>query len=328
MKILLTRLDRVGDLVLSTPAIASVRRSWPQAHVTLACSRYNAVVVARNPDVDALAILEPSADPRRFGADLAGDLDLAIALAPRTLDFRVVGASRARRRIGYTYVRRYATRLFARRSLTDLVISEADPDLAERGRRYPVRHEVDQILGLVRRAGGETVAHELVLPIDDRDRAAVAQVPFGAIAVQLAPRWLSKGSTLASALALFGELRTLGRPLLATFGADAREFGTRVREAGVADIVLGDLAFGAWAAAFEKSAVVLTVDTGATHVASAARRPTVVLFEHQYFNLNSQEWAPYRVPAVCLRKPAGEGAAELAGSRAEIVAAVGSLLNV
>ena len=327
MKILLTRLDRVGDLVLSTPAIASVRRSWPQAHVTLACSRYNAVVVARNPDIDRLAVLEQNADPYRFGAELSGEVDLALALAPRTLDFRVVGASRARRRIGYTYVRRYATRLFARRFLTELAISEADPTLAERGASYPVRHEVDQILELVRRAGGSVLSRDLVVPIDDADRAAVAAVPAGALAVQLAPRWLQQGSTLASALQLFRDLRELGRPLLATYGADAREFAAQVRAAGVADVVLGELAFGAWAAAFEKSAAILTVDTGATHVASAARRPTVVLFEHQYYNLNSQEWSPYRVPAVCLRKPAGESAAELAASRAEVVAAVASLLN-
>ncbi len=52
--------------------------------------------------------------------------------------------------------------------------------------------------------------------------------------------------------------------------------------------------------------MVVTVDTGATHVASAMRRPTVVAFEHRYFRLNSQEWAPYGVPHVLVRKPLRE----------------------
>ena len=92
-------------------------------------------------------------------------------------------------------------------------------------------------------------------------------------------------------------------------------------------MVVGNLRFSAWAAVYEKSAAVITVDTGATHVASATRRPTVVVFEHRHFNLNSQEWSPYRVPSVLLRKPATSGADALARLRDEVVAAVRSLLS-
>jgi ADP-heptose:LPS heptosyltransferase len=68
LRILLSRTDRVGDLILSTPAIASIRRRFPHAHITLSCSSYNAVVVDRSPDVDALAIYDPAAGPAAFGA--------------------------------------------------------------------------------------------------------------------------------------------------------------------------------------------------------------------------------------------------------------------
>ena len=70
----------------------------------------------------------------------------------------------------------------------------------------------------------------------------------------------------------------------------------------------------------------MTIDTGATHVASAVRAPTVVLFEHKWFRLASQEWSPYRVPNAILRKPPDESESSLRASRAEIVAAVASLL--
>jgi ADP-heptose:LPS heptosyltransferase len=90
--------------------------------------------------------------------------------------------------------------------------------------------------------------------------------------------------------------------------------------------VVGGLSFGRWAAAFERAACIVTIDTGATHVASAMRRPTVVLFEHTYFRLNSQEWSPYRVPNAVLRKPGSDAPDALDASRAEIVAAVSKLL--
>jgi ADP-heptose:LPS heptosyltransferase len=84
--------------------------------------------------------------------------------------------------------------------------------------------------------------------------------------------------------------------------------------------------FAVWAAIFERAACVVTIDTGATHVASAVKTPTVVLFEARYFRLNSQEWSPYRVPNAVLRKPRSEDPTALRASRTEIVEAVASLL--
>ncbi|GAC1314355.1 MAG: hypothetical protein NVSMB21_25710 [Vulcanimicrobiaceae bacterium] len=324
---MLTRLDRVGDLILSTPAIASVRASWPHAHVTVVCSAYNSVVVAKNRDVDAIAILPVGVTPARYGKRFRGACDLAIALAPCAADFTLVGATRAAERIGYTYVRRYLARLTAPLYLTRLAISEADPALSDRRPAYRVRHEVEQVLDLVRLAGGTTLRPELVVPIGDADRQAVADVPAGGIAFHLAGRWFRDGSTQASTFALIAELRRVGLPIVVTFGVDAAAEAAALRESGLADRVVGGLSFSQWAATFEKSRLVVTVDTGATHVASATRRPTVVLFEHRHFHLSSQEWSPYRVPSVCLRKPASETADALATTRAEIVAAVERLVR-
>jgi ADP-heptose:LPS heptosyltransferase len=91
--------------------------------------------------------------------------------------------------------------------------------------------------------------------------------------------------------------------------------------------LLGGLPFHEWVAAFERAKAVVTVDTGATHVASAMRRPTVVAFEHRYFRLNSQEWAPYGVPCALVRKPAVESDAALEQFRGEIREAVTDLLD-
>jgi ADP-heptose:LPS heptosyltransferase len=326
VNVLLSRLDRVGDLILSTPAIASVRRSWPEARITIVCSAHNAPVVERSPDVDEVLTLPDGVAPSAFGKRYRGACDVAVALAPRAADFALVGATRAPVRAGYTYVRRYFARLSARLYLNRIALSDADPELSDRDPARPVRHEVDQVLDLVKLAGGTARCAELFVPIEDSDRAAVAGVPSGGIAFHLGLRWCREGSTLESALELIRGLHRFGRPVVVTYGVDAAEQAATVRAAGVADAVVGGLSFGQWAAVFEKSALVVTVDTGATHVASATRRPTVVLFESRYFELSSREWAPYRVPAVCLRKPGSERPDALAASRAEVIAAVAALL--
>ena len=325
MRIVLSRTDRIGDLLLSTPAIATVRRSFPNAHITMVTSAYNRVVVERNTDIDELVSLPRAIRPERFGAQFR-NVDLAIALAPRSEDLRIVGATRATVRVGYTYARRYLARLTARLFVNRMAISEADPDLCERDPHRVVRHEVDQLLDLVALGGARERVVDLRLDLREEDRAAVATLPDRPIVLHLAPRWFHNGSTLASTVELARRLTGLGRPLAITANAEIGDAVDAFSALGAA-AVLRDLPFFHWAAVFERAACVVTVDTGATHVASAMRRPTLVAFENRYFRLASQEWAPYRVPSRSLRKPQSEDEDSLAQFRDEVVNGVADLLN-
>jgi len=324
MKILLSRTDRIGDLILSTPAIATVRASFPQARITMITSPYNRVVMERNTDVDEVIDLPREVRGDAFGARFRG-YDLAIALAPRSTDIALVGATHARVRVGYTYVRRWLARVTARLSLNRVMISPADPDLCERDPGRIVPHEVDQLLDLVALGGANERRTALRLEITDEDRAAVAHFPRDPIVMHVGQRWFTGGSTLESTLRLVTELRKFGPPLVLSIADECVGYAHAFEETGVQVARL--LPFHQWAALFERGRCVVTVDTGATHVASAVRRPTLVAFEHRYFRLNSQEWSPYRVPSVLVRKPESEDDASLATFREQIVSGVRKLID-
>ena len=309
MRILLSRTDRIGDLILSTPAIATVRASFPDAHLTMVTSSYNRIVMERNDDVDELVDVPAGANASAFGAAYRG-YDVAVALAPRARDLQLVGATRAKVRVGYTYVRRLLARATARLYVNRLMLSEADPELCERDPSRVVRHEVDQLLGLVGLAGAREVRRDLRLDLTDADRSAVDFVPKDPIVMHLAPRWLSGGSSLESAIELARQLSDLGAPLVLTYAPESDDVAGAFGRAKVAALMLRGLPFFQWAAVFERARCVVTVDTGATHV-----------------RLNSQEWAPYGVPRALVRKPADESDASLAASRREIVDAVRSLIQ-
>lgn len=322
MRILLARTDRIGDLILSTPAIATVRASFPQAHVTMVAGAYNRIVMERNDDVDELTTF----DQLRRGPSLRG-YDLAVALAPRARDLRIVGATRAKRRIGYTYRRRWFARLTAPLYVDTLMLSEADPALSESDPHRHVRHEVDQLLDLVKLAGATKRVTHLRLDVRDEDRTALAGLPERPIVLHLGLRWFGNGSSPESTRALLGRLAGLGRPLLVTCPPESISYAAAFSRIDGSCTILRDLPFFVWAAVFERAACVVTVDTGATHVAAAVRRPTVVAFEHRYFELNSQEWAPYDVPNVIVRKPDSEDSQALARFRDEVVEGVVKLIN-
>lgn len=324
MKILLSRTDRIGDLILSTPAIATVRASFPDAHVVMVTSPYNQVVMERNDDVDELIVLPREVRPQTLGRTFGG-YDLAIALAPRAVDLQLVGASRARLRIGYTYERRWFARLTAPLYVDRLMISEADPASCEREPDRIVRHEVVQLLDLVGLAGAHRRVDGLRLDVTEEDRAVARTLPPDPIVVHLGQRWFRNGSTLPATLAIVKRLATFA-PLVITCARECEAVAPAFEATGDVARLLRRLPFHEWAAVFERARIVVTVDTGATHVASAVRRPTVVAFEHRYFRLNSQEWAPYGVPHVLVRKPENEEPASLAQFCGEIERGVTSLL--
>jgi ADP-heptose:LPS heptosyltransferase len=312
-------------LVLSTPAIATVRASFPDAHLAIVTSEYNSVVMERNDDVDEHIILPRGAAPRSFGAALTG-YDVAIALAPRAVDLKLVGATGAKLRVGYTYERRLFARLTARLYVNRIMISEADPELCDREPHRVVRHEVVQLLDLVGLAGANRRISTLRLDITDEDRIDARALPPGPIVLHLGRRWFSGGSTLDGTLAIVERLAALA-PVVITCARECENVaGAFEANASVARL-LHDLPFFRWAAVLERGRVVVTVDTGATHVASAVRRPTVVAFEHRYFRLNSQEWSPYGVPHVVVRKPARPDDASIAHFGDQIVAGVAELMN-
>jgi ADP-heptose:LPS heptosyltransferase len=292
----------------------------------MVCSPYNRVVMERNTDVDDIVELAAGERPRDLAARLPG-VHTAIALAPRNRDLAVVGATRAKVRVGYTYVRRYLARLTARLYVNHLMISEADPDLCERHPHRHVRHEVDQLIDLVALAGATRRIERLRVDITEEDRTSTAYLPADPIVLHLGLRWFIDGSTLQSTVALIRELHRFGIPIVVTYAPESERYVDAISDARQADVVLGGLPFHRWAAVFERARMVVTVDTGATHVASAVRRPTVVAFEHRYFRLASQEWAPYGVPSKLIRKPGDESPASLQKFRGEILEAVSELLD-
>ncbi len=311
--------------MLSTPAIATVRASFPDAHLTIVTSEYNRVVMERNDDVDELLVLPRDASPRRFGASLRR-CDVAIALAPRAVDLQLVGGTRAPLRIGYTYERRWLARLTAALYVNRVMVSEADPELCDRDPGRVVRHEVVQLLDLVALAGAHRRVVRLRLDVFAQDRVVAQTLPSDPIVLHLGQRWFSGGSTLASTLALVDELAK-SAPVVITCARDSEPSAAVFEERASVARLLRSLPFHQWAAVLERARVVVTVDTGTTHVASAVGSPTIVAFEHKYFRLNSQEWSPYGVPHVLVRKPARENGESLEHFRDEIARGVSGLLQ-
>ena len=69
-KILVIRVDGIGDLLNSTPAISLLRENYPSAEITVLARPRNAPVLIANPDVDRVLTFARDGEHRRFKARL------------------------------------------------------------------------------------------------------------------------------------------------------------------------------------------------------------------------------------------------------------------
>jgi len=344
VKILVVRRDNIGDLICTTPLLAALRRRHPEAWIGALVNSYNAPVLDRNPDLDAvfayqkLKHLEPGESALAALGRRAGmlwrlrqmRLDVVVLATPG-LPARGLGLARwlkPRRIAGFDDGG-------ARTVALDLRVALSSLD---------ARHEVEQVFALAKLFDVEGGAPALVLVPDPREaeaaRALFAARPGRRIAVHIsarrrAQRWPAK---------CFAELI---RRLASDHGAQAmllwspgpadhpQHPGDDQKAAEVLNAIGSDRAMipmviphptaklssllGALAACDE----VICSDGGAMHLAAALGKPIVALFGDSPV----ERWRPWGVRHRIVRPESRDVAdvpvAAVLAAYAEIASAAG-----
>jgi lipopolysaccharide heptosyltransferase II len=135
-KILFVRLDRIGDVVLSTPAFRALKKHFPGAELTVLLRFSTRGLVEQNPHVDRILTVDNAGESIRVIRELRSDrFDLLIdPYDDWPLESALIaGLSGARVRIGYAVAGReafFTTRLqppLPGRHMTDVVMDSLKP---------------------------------------------------------------------------------------------------------------------------------------------------------------------------------------------------------
>jgi len=103
MKILVIRNDKIGDLILTLPSLEAIRKSYPDAHLSVLVQTYTQEILFHHPDVDEVII-----DERKDFFELVKKIknkkfDLAIVLYPSWRNALLCLLSRIPLRVGTGY---------------------------------------------------------------------------------------------------------------------------------------------------------------------------------------------------------------------------------
>ena len=307
-KILVVRLDFIGDWVLTTPFLANLRRSAPRAEITV-------VVLTRVFDlartcgfVDRVIAVEAThAGPVEFFAADRGQLSAFVtdyaggkfdlALVPRfDIDFnaalRIADGSGARQVVGFSEActpgRQQANRG------DDRYYSAVLLDRSE-------AHEVEHKLAFLEALGGTVTRRELTLHLDRVDTAEAARfiaqhlgarrflavAPFAAGRKPLpVERTIALTDRLAVEFAV--PVVVIGSPVHADM---AEQFVAALDPLTISAV---GVPLGVSAALIRHATAFLGMDSGPAHIAAALHTPAAVIFSHPGSGSPSHVGAPQR----------------------------------
>jgi ADP-heptose:LPS heptosyltransferase len=292
LKILLVQLKRIGDLILTTPAIQCLREAFPQARLTLLTDASSRGLLS------AIDVEECLIHDKRGGNDwiyrrlpfLKPDWCLDFSGTDRALYFCAL--SRAKRRVNF---RRFREKFLRRFWYSDFVDSSVRD-----------RHTADHYTDLLRPLGitRENVPLALRLPAEDVTRALLdargVTRPYAVIHAGTAreekywrpERWAAIADFLREKYGL--------RP--AFTGATAKEelehlSAIRAAMTGPSADLTGATDLAGLAGVIAGARIFCGVDTAAMHLADAVRTPTVALFGPT----NPYQWRPRHTRSLILR---------------------------
>jgi predicted lipopolysaccharide heptosyltransferase III len=296
MNILLIQLKRIGDLILTTPAIAAVREKFPDANLTIVISPACKALAPAIAGVNKLLVMPRGlAGFGTIAAIARGKFDYCVDFTRNDRSALLVLLSRAKKRIVSFRIKvrsRFRTRFY--NEFVD--------------HRMRDMHTIDYHLALLEPLGISNVsrAARLELPKSSRETADellnansirrdfIVFHPGSARAEKFwnAQRWADVINHAADNHDVDLVLTGGPSPLEQTHISDIK---SKVRHR-VVDLS-GKTGLLTLAALIGKARLLITVDSAPMHLASASRTPQVILFGPT----NPFHWRPRESPALILQ---------------------------
>ncbi len=311
--VLFVRIDNIGDLVCTTPAIRAVRERYPMTRIGILVNSYNRDVVRGNPDIDEIYVYRKEKHVHnrgRLGVWLENlrtireirkerfhiAINCAYSYSSRTARYTFLTG--ARERIGYG-------------GEGKINIFYTHPLCVS---KTPV-HEVLACMKLLEPLGIKGPPPHPFIKVDEGERKRVMEFlkKEGAegdniVAIHISSRKPENRWSVEKFRLLADRLGEEGVRVLILWSPGSRDnpchpgddedVGTLLNEARIRPIAYRTDNLRSLIAAIDIARVVICLDGGAMHIASALRKPIVTIWG----STDRRRWAPWGTGHIILQK--------------------------
>ncbi len=305
-RILVTRTDRIGDVVLSTPVIEALRLQFPKAVISMMVSPLTQNLIQGNPFLDEVIVYDKQEGQKSWKGtwSFARDLrrkrfDIAIHLHPNNRSHWVSYLAKIPIRLGYKY-KNY-------RLLTHVV-----PHLKQEGKKHEAEYNFDLLRVLDIQCPSKLNTRVVV-----QDRA---QVEWNRIKSQLGLEEkkyiaINPGASCPSKMWAPSHFAALADYVIKNKNIPIAFIGShqehvlvkQIKEWVQSDIVdlTEKLKLSESVCAIKDAKMLISNDSGPVHIACALDTPVISIFGRNQAGLSPLRWGPLGEKSKVLHKDVG-----------------------
>jgi len=305
-RILVIRTDRIGDVLLSTPAIKALRKHFPQSYIAAVVRPYARDIVLGSPYLDEVIIYDKYGAQKNFFSSVKfawalrkKRFDLALILHPTNRAHLVTFLAGIKKRVGFDRKMAFL--------LTDKI---------EHQKQQGRKHELEYTLDIIRFLGIEPGNKDLFMPIRKRSEAHIEEF-LSKQGAKNTDRFvaLHPGASCPSKLWPKERFAQVADKL-------SEEFGVKmVIVSGPNDLEIsrgllslldcpnidasGQTTISELASLLRRCCLFISNDSGPVHIASALEVPVVAIFGRAQPGLSPRRWGPTGKNDIILHKDVG-----------------------
>jgi heptosyltransferase-2 len=305
-RIIIVRMDRIGDVVLSTPAMKAVRTAYPHSHITVLVRPYAREVVEGNPFIDEVMTYDKSGKEKSLSGKIGfiaklrnKKFDLAIVLHPKNSSHILAYLAGIPKRLGYD-------------RKIGMLLTRKIPHT----KQYGLKHEIDYVLGLLRYMGIESTDRSLSFPVsrksEDKIRALFEKNGLSANDMVIAVHPTASCPSRRWAPERFAQvLDTLAEKYKARIvivsGSSDKIMADKVvgLMKSAAMNLAGKTTISDLASVLRRSKFLISNDSGPVHIACAVGTPVISIFSRKDRGVSPNRWRPVGKRDIVLHKDAG-----------------------
>ncbi|MDD4956472.1 MAG: lipopolysaccharide heptosyltransferase II [Candidatus Omnitrophica bacterium] len=305
-RILVTRTDRLGDVVLSTPVARHLRKLYPDAYIAFMVKPGNRDIVEDNPDINEVIIYDKEGAQKGFVGTVlfAWELrkkrfDTAIILHPTNRSHIVAFLAGIPERVGYD-------------KRLPFLLTKRAPHIKQEG----AKHEIDYNFDLLALAGVDVTLYDRMpyMSTSDADKKMVdAVIKDNGLTGELVA--MHVGASCRSKRWPTGRFAEVADRISKEFGARVIFVGGNESEGMSSSVVslmkeepvdlTGGLLLGEFAEFLSRCRLLISNDSGPVHVAVAVGTPVIAVFGRKDAGLSPRRWGPVGAGDTVLHKDVG-----------------------
>jgi len=301
-RILLSRVDKIGDLILTTPAIEVVRKNFPNSFISFLSGVETEALIKNNPYLDEVITLDKKGKHKGILGFLKilsqirkRKFDLAINFHPANRVHLLCFLSRISSRVGY-----------------DWKLGRLNNYKVKHIKQLGKRSEADYNFDLLARIGINEVSHNQTIIVD---RSALSRIDNDLrnknignfIIIHPGASCKSKLWPLENFIALAKKIiEEKHLKIIFILGPYESSMKKDIEDGLGSDIrIYQDLKLEDLIALLFKADVLISNDSGPMHIADAFSKPLIAIFGRIQPGLSFRRWGPLNKNAVIIHKDVG-----------------------